>query len=643
MSEIWLEAEGFDDLGGWIIEQQSMETLHSAYIMAHGVGEPVNDAKTSFSVQTTGKYNVWVLTRDWTAVWGVKNSAGKFQLSIDGKTLDTVLGTNGEDWAFQKAGEIVLEKGEHFLNLHDLTGFNGRCDAVYLTTSDSVPSSKIQRIDELRQRLNWQSVEQSTEDFELIVVGGGIAGICTALSAKRKSVKTLLIHDREILGGCNSSEIRVVMGGGVNLAPYEKLGNIVKEIAPIVGKLDAFKEECFEDNRKLLAFENDFDASAAHRILLHNCVTDVIKNRNQIVGVICTDTKTGKKTQYNGKWFADCSGDAVLSRLCGAEVMYGRESKQEYGEGLGGSEHQNLVMGHSIRWYSEEMDKESSFPDIDWNLGIDEDTCLYVTSGDWEQETGFRKHMINEIEYIRDYGLRAIYSNWSYQKNHSLKKEEYKYYKIKWVSPLGGKRESYRVKGDVVLTQNDIESFKQFEDATACMTWSIDLHFPEPDNEKAFNGEAFRSFAYHRDIVKPYPVPYRCLYSKDMDNLFLGGRLVSMTHVAFSVVRVMRTLGQLGEVVGIACALCKRHDCNPRQIYSLHLEEFKKNLAEGVVPQTNLYSNIGSGEAYHYKDIGWLNFHKPNGEIPPQDKEKFKRGIKYLGFDHKYPFPEELK
>ncbi len=107
------------------------------------------------------------------------------------------------------------------------------------------------------------------------------------------------------------------------------------------------------------------------------------------------------------------------------------------------------------------------------------------------------------------------------------------------------------------------------------------MHFPEPDNEKNF-GEAFRSFAYHRGIEKPYPVPYCCLYSKDIENLFLGGRIVSMSHVAFSAVRVMRTLGALGEAVGLAAGICVKNQCMPREVYTEHLEELKNRMREGV-------------------------------------------------------------
>lgn len=638
MPEIFIEAESFKDLGGWVVDQQSMETIHSSYIMAHGMGVPVKDAITDFHADEAGEYNVWALTRDWTAVWGVENSAGKFKISINGDELPDILGTNGKDWAWQKAGKTALKKGENQITLHDLTGFNGRCDAVYFTTDDGAPDST----EDLRKRLNWKEITDSDEQFDLIVVGGGIAGICTALAAVRCGVNTCLINDRGVLGGCNSSEIRVCMGGMINLPPYENIGNIVREIGPIMGDPAIFKEEYFEDNRKLLSFENRRNCHGKYKILLNECVTEIVKENDRITAVVCTNTLSGKKSIHRAQLFSDCSGDAVLARLGGAEVMYGREAKSEFGESLAAESYEKLVMGHSIRWYSEESETETKFPDIDWNLKFDEQSFLNCYSGDWEQETGFTRDMVSEIEYIRDYGLRAIYSNWSYQKNHYPQKERFANRGLKWVSALGGKRESYRVKGDLILTQNDIENHTYYEDGTACITWSIDMHFPEPTNLSRF-GEAFRSYAYHRGIVEPYPVPYRCLYSKDISNLFLGGRLVSTSHVAFSAVRVMRTLGELGEVVGLAAGICKKHSCTPREIYTKYLSGFTEALKKGADMPAAFECAVGSEEQYHFKDIGWLNLH-PYIKVEDETKrQKFKRGIEFLNLSHKYPLPDDFK
>jgi hypothetical protein len=273
-------------------------------------------------------------------------------------------------------------------------------------------------------------------------------------------------------------------------------------------------------------------------------------------------------------------------------------------------------------------------------MPFNDNNCLDVRNGDWEQETGFSRDMVKEIEYIRDFGLRAIYSNWSYQKNSYFKKEEYANDRLEWVSPLGGKRESYRVVGDYIITQQDLEEQRTLEDGTACMSWNIDMHFPEPDNVAEF-GEPFRSFAYHRGYGKPFQVPYRALYAKDVNNLFLGGRILSTSHVAFSSIRVMRTLGQLGEVVGIAAGICKKHDCKPREIYTTYLDELKEGLEKGVAIPTAFGAGVDYRESYHFKDIGWLELNPYSCD--EQYLEKFKRNVKALNLTHKYPLPDKLK
>ena len=131
--ELWLEAESFDTLGGWVIDQQSMAQMGSAYVMAHGMGVPVQDAKTSRTIPERGEWTVWARTRDWTAPWKRGKPAGIFKVLVNGHVLPETLGTNGSPWGWQKAGTVALEKGEVKIALHDLTGFNGRCDALYLT------------------------------------------------------------------------------------------------------------------------------------------------------------------------------------------------------------------------------------------------------------------------------------------------------------------------------------------------------------------------------------------------------------------------------------------------------------------------------------------------------------------------------
>lgn len=185
-------------------------------------------------------------------------------------------------------------------------------------------------------------------------------------------------------------------------------------------------------------------------------------------------------------------------------------------------------------------------------------------------------------EYIRDYALMTIFCNWSFIKNHSVDKEKFRDRKLNWVLPLGGKRESHRVKSDHILTENDIEQHIPYSDAAASLTWDTDIHYPDPQNLRMF-AEPFRSCAIHRGIREHYPVPYRCLYARDIKKMFLGGRILSTTLIAFACIRVMRTLGTLAEVCGLAAGICKRENCFPADVYSRHFDQRKALMERGVV------------------------------------------------------------
>lgn len=168
--ELWVEAESFDSLGGWLIDQQSMGQMGSAYIMAHGIGKPVDDAERAVAISADGTWHVWVRTRDWTAPWKRGTPGGTFKLIVSGKTLPEApgeaLGTNGADWAWQKAGTVNLTKGRNEMALRDLTGFNGRCDAIYFTLDPKAqPPDEEEALDQFRKRppkSNSKTIPKST-------------------------------------------------------------------------------------------------------------------------------------------------------------------------------------------------------------------------------------------------------------------------------------------------------------------------------------------------------------------------------------------------------------------------------------------------------------------------------------------------
>jgi len=191
------------------------------------------------------------------------------------------------------------------------------------------------------------------------------------------------------------------------------------------------------------------------------------------------------------------------------------------------------------------------------------------------------KDMILETEFIRDYGLLVVFSNWSYIKNHHAEKEKFANEKLQWVAYIGGKRESRRLVGDYILTENDLTQQNFLPDGTAPSSWSVDLHYPDLENKKEFEGEAFRSIAKHISIY-PYPIPFRCLYSKNIDNLMMAGRDISVSHVALGTVRLMRTGGMMGEVIGMAASICKLKNTSPRGLYQNHFSLLEDLMLKGV-------------------------------------------------------------
>ncbi len=572
-----VETEAFDDKGGWVVDSQFMDQMGSPFLMAHGLGAPVADASTTVEVPEAGKYRVLARTRNWVAPWSQKEAPGTFQAVVNGKPLETVLGTQGAEWAWQEAGAVELPKGAAKLTLHDLTGFNGRCDAVILTTDPAFkPEEDVAKLETFRRQMGAITPSKETKSVDLIIAGGGIPGVCMAITAARLGLTVALIQDRPVLGGNNSSEVRVHLAGWMNLDPYPKLGDVVSEIGPRRGG-NAQPGDYYEDARKIEAVK----AEKNIQLYLSTRALGVEKEGSKITAVIGRNIETGQETRFVAPLVADCTGDGVIGVLAGAEYRYGREGREETGESTAVEKADTMTMGSSVQWYSRAAQEPVSFPDIRWGLAFNDTTCERVKMGEWTWETGMRLHQVSEFERIRDYGLLAVFSNWSFLKNHSAHKADYAKLRLDWVAYVAGKRESRRLLGDLVLKEQDLENRVIYPDATACTTWTIDLHYPDPKNTAHFPGAEFKSVSTHKKIY-PYPIPLRCLYSKNVDNLFMAGRNISVTHVALGTVRVMRTGGMMGEVVGMAASLCKKHGCTPRDIYARHFDELKVLMTKGV-------------------------------------------------------------
>ncbi|MDO4559049.1 MAG: FAD-dependent oxidoreductase, partial [Planctomycetia bacterium] len=496
------------------------------------------------------------------------------------------------------------------LRIHDLCGFDARVDAILFHREATPPESVFRRPE--------SPVIPVEKKYDLVVVGGGIAGTCAAVSAARLGCDVALVQDRPVLGGNGSSEIRVHLNGNINQPPYPNLGNLTYLMGPHGGGNARESTHYRDETRlKLVQAESRIDlflntrvvdvemvdvsgeenASGEGKISDENGVSDKEGTSNtseerdgktggkRIAAVVGQDVITGERRGIAGRLFADCTGDGCVGFLAGADWRMGRESVSETGEGEAPEVADRMTMGSSVQWYTEDVGTPQSFPELPWAVQFTPESIRPMLRGDWDWENGLHEDQILDFEKIRDRGLRAAYGHWSYMKNRMDGEwaEKVRNRRLGWVAYIAGKRESRRLLGDVILRQQDIQGGHTWPDASVTTTWSIDLHYPAEENTKFFPGEEFRARAHQMEI-RPYAIPYRCFYSRNVANLFMAGRDISVTHVALGTVRVMRTGGMMGEVVGMAASICRTHDCDPRAVYTDHLEELKRLMREGVAP-----------------------------------------------------------
>ena len=577
-----IEAESFSNTGGWVIDQQFMDQMGSPFLLAHGIGNPIADASTTVMFSQIGKYNVWVRTRDWVAPWKTPDTPlskkangtpGKFQLLIDSKPLDTTFGTQNANWHWQDGGPVNIKTNNITITLHDLTGFDGRCDAVIFSNDkDFTPPESLEELTELRIKTGVLSPITDAGSFDLVVVGGGIAGTCAAISATENGLTVALIQDRPVLGGNNSSEVRVWLNGETGFEPYPNVGNIVKKLEPAkrahYGPQNS--AELYEDDKRI----NFIRSYKNIDLFLNYHANMIIKDRNVITAVVAQNVVTGKRMRFNAPLFADCTGHGTIGFLAGAD--YDITLKQH--------------MGRSNLFNVIDTGKAAPFPACPWALdlskksfpGRGDNPGIYGNKGlkalgSWFWESGFDHDPIEKGEYIRDWNFRAAYGAWDCLKNID---KVYPTHKLNWLAYISGPRESRRLLGEVILSEEDFYASTEFNDGCVPTSWSRDLHLPYKPYGKGFEGDEFISKDHHTKYNIPFWIPYRCLYSRNINNLFMAGRNISVTHEALGPVRVMRTTGMMGEIVGKAATICRKNDVSPRDVYKNHLNELKHLMRE---------------------------------------------------------------
>ncbi|MFO0867930.1 MAG: FAD-dependent oxidoreductase [Pirellulales bacterium] len=570
-----VEAESFADLGGWSLDTAFTQIMGSPYLLAHGLGRPVADATTRITLQTPGNYRVWARTKDWVAPWNAPGKPGRFQVHVAGQPLPSELGTTGADWHWQPAGSVQLAAGEVTLSLHDLTGFDGRCDALLLSNeADFQPPAERDLAAQRRTLAGLPAEPTDAGYYDLVVVGGGYAGIATAVSAARQSLKVALVQDRFVLGGNGSSEVRVWAQGGTLRGKFPHLGEIVEEFADHAPDSPAAGGE-FADARKEQVVRHE---STLRLFLGHYALSATTDSQGRITAVEALEVRTGRHQQFRGRLFCDCTGHGVVGALAGARFHVEPRGR----------------MGMSNMWYWQHEPQAQSWPETPWALPLDLDdfprTVKSVSQidgqpfmkGEWFWESGFDQDPLRDLERIRDWNLRAVFGAFSAMK-HGREREQYATAALRWVAFVGGPRESRLLEGDLTLTRRDIVEQRQYADGCVPTTWDIDLHYPKEQYARKFPENPFISraeFGAGVDRKNGYPIPYRCFYSRNVPNLFMAGRCISVNHEALGTVRVMRTCGMMGEVVGKAAYLCTLHEATPREVHDRYLADLLRLLEQ---------------------------------------------------------------
>ena len=541
-----VEAEAFAEKGGWVVDPQFVEQMGSPYLLAHGKGIPVADATTSVNIQP-GRVRAFVRTRDWTPDWDGEKP-GRFRLSLGGRTFPNTLGVAPATWGWIDAGVVDVGEGPQVLALHDLTGFEGRCDAIYLCPAET----KFGPPDDLAALAAWRAEicgeagpPEDVVEADFVVVGGGMAGTAAAVAAAEAGLNVAIVQDRPVLGGNASDEIRVKTEK--KKSEYHWIVDAIKNLPSNGNSMAA------DDTRRMNFVRGYANVNLNVGWRAYGVVTNA---ERRIVAVDARNVETGARRRFVAPLYCDATGDGWIGYWAGAKYMLGREAKNEYYETKRAPDVADTsTMGNSLLWTTKMQADDCVFPEVPWATKVS--GTLSATKGTWQWEAGLSpaEDTIDDAEMLRDRIFRAIYGSFW---NAKQKSENAKLV-FDWVPYIAGRRESRRFIGDYVVSEKDVLECRKFEDAIGIATWTIDLHWAKGDS-------GFLAETTHTRVA-PWWMPYRSLCCRDVPNLFLAGRCASYTHVAFGSSRVMHAGGQQGVAVGYAASLCKKYGCLPRAIH----------------------------------------------------------------------------
>ena len=420
-------------------------------------------------------------------------------------------------------------------------------------------------------QLNYESHE-----FDVCVVGGGMAGICAAIAAARNGARTALVHDRPVFGGNASSEIRMWICGAHG--EHNKEAGLLEEIQ--LENLYRNPSLNYSVWDSVLYGKVHFQPNLTPFL---NCsCTDATMDRarDRISSITAWQLTSQTWHSISARYFIDCSGDSILAPVSGAKFRIGREARSEFDEDIQPHTADLKTMGNSLLIQIRRTNEPQTYTPPRWAYKFTQPEDLphridgVKAANFWWLEIGGLDDTIKDAEAIRNELTKIAYGVWDYIKNHAPERETAKNWALEWIGSLPGKRENRRYVGDHILTQNDLRSGGLFDDIVAYGGWSMDDHHP---GGLLYEGPPT---TFH-PCPSPYGIPYRCLYSSNIENLFMAGRNISVTHAALSSTRVMGTCAILGQAAGTAAAICSQHKCDPRELgVGSRLRQLQQTLLE---------------------------------------------------------------
>jgi hypothetical protein len=401
-------------------------------------------------------------------------------------------------------------------------------------------------------------------ETELLVAGGGLAGVCAAISAARRGAKVVLVQDRSRLGGNSSSEVKMhVVGANHHKSrPGWREGGLLEELR----LEDAIRNPHRSWEMWDLLLYDKVISEAHITLLLDTSVYRASVTKGEITEVLARSDKTEHVYRIRAKLFCDCTGDSRLGLEAGAEMTSGREARSQFHESLAPEKADGETLGSSILFTSRLYQRRMPYSPPAWARKVTKEHLRMRKINSWEYgywwvEWGGDRDTIRDNERIRFELLSIVLGVWDYIKN-SGDHPDSDYYAMDWVGMIPGKRGSRRLIGDHILTQHDLASSRRFEDAVCIGGWPMDDHPPG-----GFDRADLPPYVQVK-TKEVYTIPLRALYSRNISNLFMAGRNISASHVAFTSTRVMATCAVEGQAIGTAAAMCLKHGLTPRKLAS---------------------------------------------------------------------------